>query len=76
VTVAFLMFGCFGCGAIATGNPLTVPSIPAEYTGTGTKEPICRGCWDKRQADRRDRGLPEEPLARDAYGSCALEQLP
>ncbi|MBX0329097.1 hypothetical protein K2Z83_15575 [Oscillochloris sp. ZM17-4] len=67
-----LAFGhCISCGAFFSFNPERVPSIRANDAGqpdpAGRREPVCRDCWNRRQAYRRQQGLPEETLLPGAY---------
>ena len=58
----FLIAECIGCGKVFTCNPDLVPSI----TVKGVKEPVCKDCFDRRQAHRKEHRLPIEthhPLA-------------
>jgi hypothetical protein len=54
---------CVGCGNLFGFNPERVPSIRVD----GVRQPVCRTCFDRRQAHRRANGLPEESLLPGAY---------
>lgn len=55
-----LMCDCFTCGRVFCCDPELVPSLPANVTGTGTKEPVCKVCVDRANPDRIKNGL--EPI--------------
>ncbi|RRR66030.1 MAG: hypothetical protein EI684_21425 [Candidatus Viridilinea halotolerans] len=67
----FIFTTCIGCGQPFTCHPERVPSLRINPHGqpdpAGTRHPICRTCWDRRQAYRRQHGLPEELLLPGAY---------
>ena len=54
---------CVGCGIPFGFNPELVPSIRVD----GVRQPVCRTCFERRQAHRLARGLPEESLLPGAY---------
>ncbi|NTU81924.1 MAG: hypothetical protein HGA45_21525 [Chloroflexales bacterium] len=66
------MAPCISCGAMVLFDPDRVPSLRVNAQGrpdpNGLREPVCKTCWDRRQAYRRAQGLPEEPLLPGAYG--------
>lgn len=63
---------CVSCGALFFFDPDRVPSLRVNAQGqldpNGRREPVCKNCWDRRQAHRRSQGLPEETLLPGAYG--------
>lgn len=65
---------CIGCGQMFSFNPERVPSIRMSRTGEGWKldpnghrEPVCRNCVERGNAERRKRGMPEIPILPGAY---------
>lgn len=67
-----LAFGpCCGCGQVFGFNPARVPSI----TINGTREPVCRSCFERRQTFREQNGLAREPLAHDAYDAAQEHEI-
>lgn len=75
--VAFVMSPCLVCRTPFVYNPHKVPSHPA-FNGKpllpgdpllpmARREPICGPCVEVINAERRARGLPEWPVAPDAY---------
>lgn len=69
---AFLtLVPCASCGTFFSCNSTRVPSLRLNANGqpdpAGLRYPVCRACWDRRQAYRRERGLPEEHLMPGAY---------
>jgi hypothetical protein len=68
----FAMAPCVSCGAPFFFDPDRVPSLRANAQGqpdpNGTRQPVCRSCWERRQDYRRSQGLPEETLLPGAYG--------
>ena len=64
----YLVFApCIGCGSLFGFNPEKVPSIRVD----GVRQPVCRTCFDRRQAHRRANALPEESLLPGAYEPAA-----
>lgn len=67
----FCLAPCVSCGTPFTFNPERVPSLRVNAEGqpdpAGTRQPVCRTCWDRRQAYRREHNLPEEHLLPGAY---------
>lgn len=63
-TVSFvsLVAPCFACRRLFASNPESVPSF--------RNEPICRDCVELVNAKRRASGLPEWPVAPDAYDAA------
>jgi hypothetical protein len=54
---------------------MRVPSLPANVSPTGTREPICRDCVERANPRRIANGLePIKPHA-DAYEACPEEEL-
>lgn len=49
---------CYTCGVTFTFNPNLVPSLPANQTRTGQKEPVCKTCIDRANPKRIENGLP------------------
>lgn len=66
---------CVSCGVIFAFDPDRVPSLRVnaqrQPDPTGDRQPVCQGCWDRRQAHRRQQGLPAETLLPGAYGPDA-----
>lgn len=65
---------CIACGNIFSFNPERVPCIRASRaTGklvvdpSADREPICRNCFERQNAIRREMGNPEVPLLPGAY---------
>jgi hypothetical protein len=54
---------CVGCNQPFTFSPSRVPVAVVN----GQRLPVCRTCWDRRQAYRREHGLPAESLVPGAY---------
>jgi hypothetical protein len=69
---AFCTGPCIGCGILFTFNPVKVPSSSAI---TGQREPICRPCFDRINARRKQMGLAPFPLHPDAYEACEEGEL-
>ena len=63
---------CLGCGRVFSFNPHRVPSSTAV---TGTREPICRNCFDMINANRVGRGLEPFELRDDAYDPLPENEL-
>lgn len=62
-----LMCTCFTCGREMLCNPNLVPSIPANLTGTGTKEPVCEACILRANPERIKNGLDPIEILPGAY---------
>lgn len=58
---------CFACGRVFVFNAEHVPSVPAEISGTGEREPICRDCVELANPKRVANGLPPIVPHPDAY---------
>jgi hypothetical protein len=54
---------CVVCGNLFSFNPEKVPSIRIN----GEKEPICRSCMERVNALKREKGIPEFEIPKDAY---------
>jgi hypothetical protein len=54
---------CVACGNTFAFNPNKVPSIRIN----GEKEPICRPCIERANALKREKGIPEFEIPKDAY---------
>lgn len=69
--VYFCLAPCVACGSLISFHPDRVPSLRVNAQGhpdpTGSRQPVCRTCWDRRQANRRQNNLPEETLLPGAY---------
>ena len=63
----FVIGCCYACGKPMTFNADHVPSIPADQTTTGQKEPVCRECIERANPIRKANGLMEIPIHPDAY---------
>ena len=60
----FLMCQCANCKAIINVNPSCCPSL----TVNGSREAICKSCFDKwNKIHRTDKGLEPVPLNPQAY---------
>ena len=72
--VYFVLAPCLRCGIPFTFHPERVPSLRVNAQGQpdpcGTRQPVCRACWDDRQTYRRAHGLPEETLLPGAYDAA------
>lgn len=65
---AFFALGpCYCCKRLISFNPHRVPSIPANLTTTGEKEPVCRDCIMRANPDRKKNGLPLIEILDGAY---------
>jgi len=73
---AFCTSSCFGCGRIFSYNPMRVPSVPANISPTGTREPICEACVERVNPLRIKNGLEPIVPAPDAYEACDESELP
>jgi hypothetical protein len=67
---------CVNCGAVFGFNPERVPSFRMSVDGkredpTQPRQPVCRSCWERRQAYRREHGLPVETLLPGAYDAVS-----
>lgn len=62
-----VMAHCYACGVPFTCSPTKVPSIPANLTKTGEKEPVCRGCVERANPERVKRGLAPIQILPGAY---------
>lgn len=60
---AFVVGKCFGCGGIFSFNASYVPSI----RHLGEKEPVCRVCMDRANANRVEMGLEPHSIHPEAY---------
>jgi hypothetical protein len=79
-TYALILADCASCQAPIAAHPRKVPSIRIGPDGrpdpAGTREPICRLCFDRwNQVHRLDKGLPPVELLPGAYGPAPLEEL-
>jgi hypothetical protein len=63
----FCMAHCFVCGEKMIFNPDLVPSLPADVSGTGEKEPVCKKCIDEANPKRKNLGLPPIEILPGAY---------
>jgi hypothetical protein len=72
-----VMAPCVSCGRVFPFHPERVPSLRVNAQGqldpSAPRQPVCRVCWDRRQAYRREHGLPEETLLPGAYGPMVEE---
>jgi hypothetical protein len=66
---------CLFCRRVFSYNPMRVPSLPANVSPTGTREPICRECVEAANPRRIANGL--EPIVPhpDAYEPCDESEL-
>jgi len=69
-----LITRCIACKATFCANPDIVPSIRVRFVDgvpvadrNGSREPLCRSCFERRQELRAEQGLPREHLAPGAY---------
>lgn len=60
---------CASCGLPFGFNPHLVPSV--RRTPEGPREPICRGCVERANPVRRERGLDEIRVLPGAYEPAA-----
>ncbi|TAL45546.1 MAG: hypothetical protein EPN91_01945 [Salinibacterium sp.] len=58
---------CYTCRVTFFFNPNTVPSLPANLTTTGEKEPVCRSCVERANPERIKNGLPPILIIDGAY---------
>lgn len=58
---------CYTCRAFISFAPTKVPSLPANLTHTGEKEPVCRACIERANPDRKKNGLPPIVILEGAY---------
>jgi hypothetical protein len=58
---------CYACGVTFTFSPSLVPSLPANLTRTGEKEPVCRDCIERANPQRIARGLEPIVILPGAY---------
>lgn len=69
---AVCMAPCVRCRRVIAFNPHKVPSLLVD----GVKQPLCRECFDWRQAQRHGLGLPNEsPPLEGAYEGLPEEEL-
>jgi len=66
---------CFCCKRPFTYNPMRVPSIPADVSGTGTREPVCLGCVNAVNPQRIANGLPPIVPLPGAYEACDESEM-
>ena len=64
---------CFGCGQFFSFNPMRVPSITSQKTGT--REPICLGCVERANRTRAANGLALIVPLPGAYDPCDESEL-
>ena len=67
---------CCGCGAVIHFHPDYVPSLRVARLDVpgGTREPLCRGCFDRwNTLHRTSQGLEPVPLHPDAYSDANCE---
>ena len=61
---SLMITSCISCDAVFAGNPKHGPSISVE----GSREPICRNCFDKwNEIHRTSKGLEPHPLHPKAF---------
>jgi hypothetical protein len=60
----FCLGNCIACRRPFTFNPHKVPSTSAF---TGTREPVCQGCMNIINANRKKLDLPPFAIEPDAY---------
>jgi len=63
----YVLAYCYTCRRPMMCNPTWVPSLPANLTSTGEKEPVCRSCVERANPERVKNGLPEIVIHPDAY---------
>jgi hypothetical protein len=63
---------CINCGRVFSFNPHKVPSTSAV---TGSREPVCRPCFDRLNAKRVELGLEPWPMMPGAYEPMPEEEL-
>jgi hypothetical protein len=68
----FVMSPCLSCGMVFSYNPMKVPSSSVL---TGTREPICAGCFERLNKLRVSKGLEPWTLMPGAYEPCNESEL-
>ena len=63
----FVLGECYTCHKMIMFSASHVPSLPANLTTTGEKEPVCRECIEFANPHRVENGLPEIVIHPDAY---------
>ena len=63
---------CISCGGMFSYNPHLVPSIrlnptTRQYDPTSPREPVCRTCMERANAQRLNAGLDPHPILAGAY---------
>ena len=58
---------CYTCGARIEFSPTRVPSVPAKFTTTGEREPVCRTCIERANLQRAENGLAPIAILPGAY---------
>ena len=70
---------CGACGSIFSYNPHRVPSFDFAAHGvpgfSPGRQPICRPCMDRINANRAKMGLEPHPIAHDAYQAIPEHEL-
>lgn len=69
---ALLHCHCINCGACMACNPVRVPSVRVN----GKREPVCKACVERYNAERIKQGLEPFPIPADAYEACHESELP
>lgn len=69
---ALAMGHCICCDQVFSFNPMRVPSTKAF---TGEREPVCRGCMERVNALREERGQEPFLILPDAYEPCDENEL-
>ena len=69
---AMAFSGCYCCHKPFMYHPHRVPSFRDE---NGELQPICRGCMDKMNELRRQKGLEPFEILDGAYDPCPEEEL-
>jgi hypothetical protein len=67
MSIMTCMGHCYTCGKLITFSPTRVPSLPANLTKTGEKEPVCRDCVERANPARIANGLPPIEILPGAY---------
>lgn len=62
-----VMGHCYTCGCLITFSPTKAPSIPANLTKTGEREPVCRTCVERANPQRIEKGLAPIAILPGAY---------
>jgi len=62
-----VMGHCYTCGGLIFFSPTLVPSVPANLTTTGEREPVCRTCIERANPERIKKGLAPIVIAPGAY---------